>query len=160
MCSCLFLHNTDMTNGIWPIYTGHTQNNGAVSIVIPIKTAPFFCVYPVYIYIYTYTVFNHIICYWTCFKLTAGIGRWCLLKYLLFLYANVNLSSHIQDDSWYDVFIFRILFLIFPVNQLCSSHHFIRIVLYTDRSIKNVTQQCSSCFHFCCCMKSFVYHHR
>ena len=30
------------------IYTGHTQKNGAVSIVNTIKTAPFFCVCPVY----------------------------------------------------------------------------------------------------------------
>jgi hypothetical protein len=29
------------------IYTGHTQKNGAVSIVIPIETAPLFCVCPV-----------------------------------------------------------------------------------------------------------------
>jgi hypothetical protein len=28
--------------------TGHTQNNGAVLIVVPIKTAPFFCVCPVF----------------------------------------------------------------------------------------------------------------
>jgi hypothetical protein len=28
-------------------YTGHTQNNGAVSIVFTIETAPFFYVYPV-----------------------------------------------------------------------------------------------------------------
>jgi hypothetical protein len=28
--------------------TGHTQKNGAVSIGIPIETAPFFCVYPVH----------------------------------------------------------------------------------------------------------------
>jgi hypothetical protein len=28
--------------------TGYTQKNGAVSIVKTIKTAPFFCVYPVY----------------------------------------------------------------------------------------------------------------
>jgi hypothetical protein len=27
--------------------TGYTQNNGAVSIVKTIETAPFFCVYPV-----------------------------------------------------------------------------------------------------------------
>ena len=33
------------------IYTGHTQNNGAVLIVNTIKTAPFFCVCPVYIYV-------------------------------------------------------------------------------------------------------------
>jgi hypothetical protein len=26
-------------------YTGRTQNNGAVSIVFTIETAPFFCVY-------------------------------------------------------------------------------------------------------------------
>jgi hypothetical protein len=30
------------------IYTGHTQKNGAVVIVNTIKTAPFFCVCPVY----------------------------------------------------------------------------------------------------------------
>ena len=30
------------------IYTGYTQNNGAVSIVKTIETAPFFCVHPVY----------------------------------------------------------------------------------------------------------------
>jgi hypothetical protein len=30
--------------------TGHTQNNGAVFIVFTIKTAPFFCVCPVYVY--------------------------------------------------------------------------------------------------------------
>jgi hypothetical protein len=28
--------------------TGHTQKNGAVSIVIPIETEPFFCVCPVF----------------------------------------------------------------------------------------------------------------
>jgi hypothetical protein len=28
-------------------YTGHTQKNGAVSIVFTIETAPFFCVCPV-----------------------------------------------------------------------------------------------------------------
>ena len=32
------------------IYTGHTQKNGAVLIVFTIKTAPFFCVCPVYLY--------------------------------------------------------------------------------------------------------------
>ena len=31
-------------------YTGHTQKNGAVLIVFTIKTAPFFCVYPVLIF--------------------------------------------------------------------------------------------------------------
>ena len=31
-----------------PKYTGHTQKNGAVSIMNIIETAPFFCVYPVY----------------------------------------------------------------------------------------------------------------
>jgi hypothetical protein len=31
------------------VYTGHTQKNGAVLIVFTIKTAPFFCVCPVYI---------------------------------------------------------------------------------------------------------------
>jgi hypothetical protein len=31
-------------------YTGHTQNNGAVLIVNTIKTAPFFCVYPVFLF--------------------------------------------------------------------------------------------------------------
>jgi hypothetical protein len=31
------------------IYTGHTQKNGTVLIVFTIKTAPFFCVCPVYI---------------------------------------------------------------------------------------------------------------
>jgi hypothetical protein len=35
------------------IYTGHTQKNGAVSIVFTIETAPLFCVYPVYINIYS-----------------------------------------------------------------------------------------------------------
>jgi hypothetical protein len=30
------------------IHTGHTQKNGAVLIVFTIKTAPFFCVCPVY----------------------------------------------------------------------------------------------------------------
>jgi hypothetical protein len=30
------------------IYTGHTQKNGADLIVNTIKTAPFFCVCPVY----------------------------------------------------------------------------------------------------------------
>jgi hypothetical protein len=30
------------------IYTGHTQKSGAVLIVNTIKTAPFFCVCPVY----------------------------------------------------------------------------------------------------------------
>jgi hypothetical protein len=30
------------------MYTGHTQNNGVVLIVFTIKTAPFFCVCPVY----------------------------------------------------------------------------------------------------------------
>jgi hypothetical protein len=30
-------------------YTGHTQKNGAVLIVNTIKTAPFFCVCPVYV---------------------------------------------------------------------------------------------------------------
>jgi hypothetical protein len=30
------------------LYTGHTQNNGAVLIVNTIKTAPLFCVCPVY----------------------------------------------------------------------------------------------------------------
>jgi hypothetical protein len=30
------------------VYTGHTQKNGAVLIVFTIKTAPFFCVCPVY----------------------------------------------------------------------------------------------------------------
>jgi hypothetical protein len=29
-------------------YTEYTQNNGAVSIVLTIETAPFFCAYPVY----------------------------------------------------------------------------------------------------------------
>jgi hypothetical protein len=29
-------------------YTGHTQKNGAVSIVNSFETAPFFCVCPVY----------------------------------------------------------------------------------------------------------------
>jgi hypothetical protein len=29
-------------------YTGHTQKNDAVLIVIPIETAPFFCVCPVF----------------------------------------------------------------------------------------------------------------
>jgi hypothetical protein len=36
------------------IYTGYTQKNGAVSVVKTIETAPFFCVYSVYIYIYIY----------------------------------------------------------------------------------------------------------
>jgi hypothetical protein len=31
------------------IYTGHTQMNGAVLIVNTITTAPFFCVFPVYV---------------------------------------------------------------------------------------------------------------
>jgi hypothetical protein len=31
-------------------YTGHTQKNGAVLILFTIKTAPFFCVCPVYVY--------------------------------------------------------------------------------------------------------------
>ena len=35
------------------IYTGHTQTNGAVLIVNTIKTAPFFCVCPVYIKCWT-----------------------------------------------------------------------------------------------------------
>jgi hypothetical protein len=34
------------------IYTWHTQKNGAVLIVFTIKSAPFFCVCPVYIYLY------------------------------------------------------------------------------------------------------------
>jgi hypothetical protein len=34
---------------VFQIYTGSTQNNGAVVIVNTIKTAPFFCVCPVYI---------------------------------------------------------------------------------------------------------------
>jgi hypothetical protein len=33
---------------VYPVYTGHIQKNGAISIVIPIETAPFFFVYPVY----------------------------------------------------------------------------------------------------------------
>ena len=37
--------------------TGHTHKNGAVLIVFNIKTAPFFCVCPVYIYLYLYTVY-------------------------------------------------------------------------------------------------------
>ena len=32
------------------IYTGHTQNNGAVSNLKPFDTAPFFCVCPVFAY--------------------------------------------------------------------------------------------------------------
>jgi hypothetical protein len=40
----------------WYIYTGHTQKNGAVVIVNTIKTAPFFCVCPIYIYIYRITI--------------------------------------------------------------------------------------------------------
>jgi hypothetical protein len=35
-------------------YTGYTQNNGAVSIAIPIETAPFFCVCPVYCFDFRY----------------------------------------------------------------------------------------------------------
>ena len=34
---------------VWCNNTGYTQNNGAVSIVFTIETAPFFCVYPVII---------------------------------------------------------------------------------------------------------------
>jgi hypothetical protein len=34
-------------------YTGRTKNNGAVLIVNTIKTAPFFCVCPVYIHTFT-----------------------------------------------------------------------------------------------------------
>jgi hypothetical protein len=34
------------------LYTGHTQNNGAVLIVSTIKPAPFFCVCPVFCTIY------------------------------------------------------------------------------------------------------------
>jgi hypothetical protein len=33
------------------IYIGHTQKNGAVVIVFTIKTAPFFCVCPVYLFL-------------------------------------------------------------------------------------------------------------
>jgi hypothetical protein len=35
------------------IYIGHTQKNGAVLILNTIKTAPLFCVHPVYIYTVT-----------------------------------------------------------------------------------------------------------
>lgn len=56
--------------------------------------------------------------------------------------------------------IFRILLLIFPVNQVCGSHHFNRTALHIDCSIKNVTTLCSSCFHFCWCAESFMYRHR
>jgi hypothetical protein len=33
-------------------YTGYTQKNGVVSIGIAIETAPFFCVYPVYVHMH------------------------------------------------------------------------------------------------------------
>jgi hypothetical protein len=33
---------------LYMLYTGHTQQNGAVSIVNTVDTAPFFCVCPVY----------------------------------------------------------------------------------------------------------------
>jgi hypothetical protein len=38
-------------------YTGHTQNNGAVSIAFTIETAPFFCVYPVLLPPYAFMTF-------------------------------------------------------------------------------------------------------
>jgi hypothetical protein len=34
------------------LYTGHTQKNGAVSIVFTIETVPFFCVCPVFSSLY------------------------------------------------------------------------------------------------------------
>jgi hypothetical protein len=39
---------------VLPFYTGHTQNIGVVSIVIPIETAPFF-VYALYFITYRVT---------------------------------------------------------------------------------------------------------
>jgi hypothetical protein len=40
------------------VYTGHTQKNGAVLIVNIIKTAPFFCVFPVFTKATIKVVFN------------------------------------------------------------------------------------------------------
>jgi hypothetical protein len=57
MLLCVMCHCSTTATGYKPtcsnklyIYTGHTQKNGAVLIVFSIKTAPFFCVCPVYIY--------------------------------------------------------------------------------------------------------------
>ena len=41
-------NSTQLTTFYLLTYTGHTQNNGAVLIVLTITTAPFFCVCPVY----------------------------------------------------------------------------------------------------------------
>ena len=45
----LYCEQKTFGNALYNIYTGHTQNNGAVLIVNTIKTALFFCVCPVYI---------------------------------------------------------------------------------------------------------------
>jgi hypothetical protein len=45
-----YIYRTYLTSKFHPnnnCCTGHTQKNGAVSIVFIIETAPFFCVYPV-----------------------------------------------------------------------------------------------------------------
>jgi hypothetical protein len=34
------------------------------------------------------------------------------------------------------------------VTRACSSHHFIRIALHIDCSVRNATEQCIPCFHF------------
>jgi hypothetical protein len=48
--SLLFLGNSGYANALQCcVYTGHTQKNGAGSIVFTIETAPFFCVYSVLI---------------------------------------------------------------------------------------------------------------
>jgi hypothetical protein len=39
--------STEIWLNLFTTNTGHTQNNGAVSIVNTIETAPLFCVYPV-----------------------------------------------------------------------------------------------------------------
>jgi hypothetical protein len=46
------------------LYTGHTQKNGAVSIVFNTETAPFFCVYSVYLMqtnVHCFMLFNPIL---------------------------------------------------------------------------------------------------
>jgi hypothetical protein len=42
------IYNSHLIDVVRPQYTGHTQKNGTVLIVNTIKTAPFFCVCPVF----------------------------------------------------------------------------------------------------------------
>jgi hypothetical protein len=71
------------------IHTGHTQKNGAVSIVNSFETAPFFCVCPVYF---------------------IEDGPTCFEPYMRFIFRDICFLNYISPSSKVHVTYFNINF--------------------------------------------------